>query len=376
MFTLLEALSAIKNKPEFGVYTRDFGTCIDYNVTMNNTFVGDTERDTLILKNLRGTCFDHDGKIISLSFDKFHNFGECAGWMESDIDFSLPHKILMKEDGSMIRVIRIGDSYRLGTRAGVTEIAMMAENFVKSQLPEYQTSFDKFVSQHISSNLTPIFEFCSRENRVVIDHPTTRLVLLGIRNNLSGQYITYDQMRQAAQEFGIEVVKDIANENSSLKDLAQSVKLWDTDEGVVVTFENGFRVKIKADKYCLAHRALDGLQFEKDVIKLILTGGLDDVLPIVGDDMKVRLTTFRDSLIRQIEKTKAICEEVYNNNKNLERKEFAEIAKSYGLLRSFLFNLHSKKPDGIIEHIIGKCSSQPSVDSIREFVGQPWNSIK
>jgi len=76
MFTLDEARAVLATKPEFGIYERDFGWVIDYNVSLFDTFVGATDRDTLILQNLRGTCFNHAGKIIRLPYHKFHNLNE------------------------------------------------------------------------------------------------------------------------------------------------------------------------------------------------------------------------------------------------------------------------------------------------------------
>ena len=83
MFTLQEALEAVKDKPEFSVNTRDFGTVIDYNVAFKETFVGKTDRETGILKNLRGTCFGPDGSIVRLPYHKFHNLNENEEYHES-----------------------------------------------------------------------------------------------------------------------------------------------------------------------------------------------------------------------------------------------------------------------------------------------------
>jgi hypothetical protein len=67
MFTLQEALEAILSKPEFVWNQRDDFSVIDYNVAFKETFIGSTERETMILKNLRGTCFNADGFICSLA---------------------------------------------------------------------------------------------------------------------------------------------------------------------------------------------------------------------------------------------------------------------------------------------------------------------
>ena len=160
MFTLQEAQAAIANKPEFKCNEREFGFNIDYVLTMPTTFVGATERETLILKNLRGTCFDKTGKLISLGFDKFHNLNECPGWLDSDINWNEPHYVMLKLDGSMIRPLVVDGKLRLITRAGITDVAVKAEKYI-NQLPEIQRkNFQVMCMTLIEQGYTPIFEFC------------------------------------------------------------------------------------------------------------------------------------------------------------------------------------------------------------------------
>lgn len=47
-----------------------------------------------------------------------------------------------------------------------------------------------------SSGWTPLFEFCTVENRVVIEYPTDLLLLLSIRHNRSGAYLTWSIVKQ------------------------------------------------------------------------------------------------------------------------------------------------------------------------------------
>ena len=43
--------------------------------------------------------------------------------------------------------------------------------------------------------ITPIFEFIAPDNRIVISYEEPKLILLALRNNLSGMYYSLDMMK-------------------------------------------------------------------------------------------------------------------------------------------------------------------------------------
>lgn len=366
MFNLSEALSAIKNKSEFKHNHRIGYSVIDYMMTLPGTFVGENDRETLILKNLRGTCFGLDGSISSLALDKFHNLGECDGWRVEDINFTEQFSVLEKMDGSMIRLIPIGDGYRLGTRAGVTECSDMAERFVKkSSLKKF---YEAFFLKCLKDNVTPIFEYTSRDNQVVIDYPIASLTLLAARDNISGDYCNYDELELYTSGL-IPIVKEILSNKSTIQEIAAAVKLWDDSEGVVITFNSGFRVKIKADQYVLLHRSLDVIQHEKNVLELILTNKLDDLLPLVSDDRKTRFVNYEKSVRVNLNKHILEIEKLYKSQNFQTDKEFAIWAKQNSLYTKFLLNQYKRGSHGMVEFLIKNCSTGTTVELIRHFIG-------
>lgn len=374
MFNLAQALEAVKNKPEFSVNARYFGTVIDYNVTMKDTFVGRTPEESTILRNLRGTCFDHSGKIIRLAFHKFENLGQSEDYMPENFDFSAPHRIEQKLDGSMIAPIPYDNgtirSYRLGTRAGVTDVAAMAEHFFQAWMPYAQyLSYDGFIRRCLQANWTPMFEYCSRENRVVIDHPESKLVLIGIRENSTGRYL---DTHGVAIDPLIEKVKIVRTESSDITKFAEYIKTLKDDEGVVVKFSDGRYVKIKADEYCLRHRTLDGLRFEKDVLKMVLTGVLDDVLPLVQPDVKDRLVAYNDSVWQNIRGNTAALNTLYESVCVVPtKKEFAQLVNK-SPYRAALFKLYDGKKFDFAEFALTKTGSSSDVESIRWLIGKSY----
>lgn len=368
MFTLSEALDAIKDKPEFKFQEKDGYSVIDYNIQTPTTFVGKTERETEILQNLRGTCFDSSGNIVRLPLHKFHNLNECAGYMESDIDFKQEHYIMEKLDGSMIAPIRIGEKYRLGTRAGVTDVSMMAETWLSEQPEEFQKRYDDLIEEMLLFGFTPIFEFCSRMNKVVIDHPEAHLTLIAVRGNSTGIYQPKSLLEVLGMSFDIPVVKFHS------PDVYASVKNWENSEGIVIAFNDGKRVKIKADAYVLRHRAKDMIQFEKDVVRIILEDKLDDVLPIVDVDIRTNLTKFAEWLKNTIISDEIAMKQIVESLKQLSstKKEFAEIIQKtpeFKIISSFLFKVYDGKDPDIKGYLLKNCSSSTNIENAFQSLG-------
>lgn len=387
MFTLQEALEAVKDKPEFSVNTRDFGTVIDYNVAFKETFVGKTDRETGILKNLRGTCFGPDGSIVRLPYHKFHNLNENEEYHESKYDFADQHVIHEKLDGSMIAPIKFPDgSWDLGTRAGVTDVAKKAVAFLAEMSKTDKIKFwayYSFITECVESNITPIFEYCARDQRIVIDYIDSKLVLTGVRFNETGTYVQnlrsfLIQFGSSEDDFGlIDTVREVYTSRAKIAEFAKVVNDLQGEEGVVVKFVDGRYVKIKASDYVMKHRALDGLRFEKDVLRLVLENSIDDVLPLVTPDMKVRLESYRDSVLTNIKAKDSYIDYQYAVWEALargDRKHFASYVNG-SKLAPFMFAKYSGKDGSVTSYLKKHLSSQTAIDEAREFIGKSWENF-
>jgi RNA ligase len=182
-----DVLPAIQDSPEFIVAERDHFTVVNYMVAHPETFPEVTDVNSAIRRELRGIIFGKDGKVISRRLHKFFNVNERDETQQHLIDLSQPHVILEKLDGSMVTPIPVGDHLRWGTKMGITDVSMGAEAFVAAH-PEY-AEFAKWCQEN---NYTPIFEWVSRKQRIVIDYPEDNLILIAVRNNTTGEYLPYD----------------------------------------------------------------------------------------------------------------------------------------------------------------------------------------
>ena len=191
-----EVRPAIEGRDEFIIAERDWGYVVNYMVSMSDTFPPvdespELERDLIAERNAirrecRGLLFHKDGSIMARRLHKFFNVNERDETQFHSIDFSQPHVILEKLDGSMITPVVTDAGIRWGTKMGITEVSMQAEEFVAKH-PEYQ----ELAQWCIDNRKTPIFEWTSRKQRIVIDYEEDNLVLIAVRDNVTGEYLPY-----------------------------------------------------------------------------------------------------------------------------------------------------------------------------------------
>lgn len=67
---------------------------------------------------------------------------------------------------------------------GITDVASLAEEFVADK-PNYV----EFANECIGMKYTPIFEYTSPNNRIVVKYDEERLTLTAVRHNRTGRYL-------------------------------------------------------------------------------------------------------------------------------------------------------------------------------------------
>ena len=289
--TIEDVLSDINGYDEIRVMDKGEYTVINYMVAFEDTFKWDSEdpHASSIRRECRGLIFDTaTGNLISRPYHKFFNAGEKEETQLNKINLYEPHVVLEKLDGSMIRPIPTADGFRLATKAGITDIAEQAEEFI------VDTYYKTFILSCFQRNVTPIFEWCSRKNRIVIDYPEDQLILTAMRYTHSGAYVSYDVMKTYATAWSIPVVKAVnglAVQNIDL--FIKQVREWEDSEGIVLRFDSGHMVKVKADDYILRHKSKESINQEKNVIQIVLDDAVDDVISLLTKEDAERLRSFQ-----------------------------------------------------------------------------------
>lgn len=361
---------AINGREEFIIAEREQYDVVNYLVRKEDTFPSVVDEKTAILRECRGLIFGKDGKVLSRGLHKFFNVNEIEETQSHHIDFSQAHTIQEKLDGSFIRPILIGDHIRWASKMGITDVSMMAEEFVADK-PNYK----KFAYHCCYSGLTPIFEFCSRRQKIVIDYPKEDLVLLAVRNNRTGEYKSYQELLHLTKMFKLPLVKLFPIDDST--NIFNLVKGMTGIEGFVISFDNGFRVKCKTEEYCLYHKAKDSINLEKNVIATIVNDQIDDLLGMLPKEDGDRLHEFNKEFWMNISKTeehlRQLYETLYIQECEMDRKKFATTASQTvsPLHRSVLFAMiDGVSPlDQILSIMKKNCGSSTSIDKIRPLFG-------
>ena len=275
--TIDDVLPHIKGRDEFIVAEKEGYTVINYVVSMPDTFamVGSDDLGGAIRRECRGLTFDTHGKIISRPFHKFFNVGERVETQPHAIDVSKPHVVLEKMDGSMIRPFMYNDTFAFGTKMGVTDIANDA--FEWAQNVPHLIAYLKAL---VSMNVTPLMEWVSPDNKIVLNYDKPDLVLLAVRENFSGKYMSHDELQGARAVMSVVPAHDSVS--GSVRDYVES-KRHDLDrEGDIIRFDDGHMVKSKNDWYVRSHKALDMVRFDHKIVELSIHNDLDDVYPLLS----------------------------------------------------------------------------------------------
>jgi RNA ligase len=187
-----QVLPYIQGAPEFVVVDKLNYKVINYVLAGGTTFPpinGSNDIAAIVRRECRGLIFSPDGWVISRRLHKFFNVNERAETETRKIDFSHPHRVTEKLDGSMITAIPMPDgTYRLGTKMGVTDVAMQAEAWLADN-----RNYHHAIEDSLLREATLIFEWCSRQQRIVVDYPQDRLVLIAIRDLYTGRYTEYEK---------------------------------------------------------------------------------------------------------------------------------------------------------------------------------------
>jgi RNA ligase len=255
------------------------------------------------------------------------------------------------------------------TRMGVTPQAQFAQKHASPAVLRLSVEM-------IARGVTPIFEFTSPDNRIVVAYDQHALTLLAARQTVTGDYLTSAELAQVSAEFGVPVVRG-AGHIANIRDFMDQARGEEGIEGYVIAFEDGHRIKLKTDGYVLRHKALAGLKLEKNVVELVAARAVDDMIPLLKADTAEQLRNYETKLLSAVSRHAAAISLFVDANRGLDRKDYAAktMAAWDGRLRGIVFAaLDGKDPqDGLMKLLASAGQSQTRVDGIRDLFDMVWN---
>jgi RNA ligase len=278
----------------------------------------------------RGLVTDNTGDIVATPFQKFFNIEE--GKFTPTENFEVYEKM----DGSLGIVFWFQGQWVVATRG----------SFTSDQSIKAREILKKYNTDIMFRHLTFCFEIIYPENRIVLDYgDDEKLVLLGTFNK-DGKEIDIEMWTQ----YGFDVVKKYDG-ISDYKQLKEMVK--NDQEGFVVKFSNGDRVKVKGVEYLRLHKIMTNVT-TTGVWEYLKNG--EDVMEILKDVPD----EFYDKIKSYVQHLKygyfQISEDAgkkfdgmmygkYNDKEPIEdRKEFAEwVLTQPKHMSGILFRMFDKK---------------------------------
>ncbi len=255
-----------------------------------------------ITLNCRGLVLDTDGNIVAKAFPKFFNYEELT-------EASIPKQtfeVFEKMDGSLGICFYYNGEWHMATRG----------SFTSEQAIRGKEMLNKYDTSKLNTHYTYLFEIIYKENRIVVDYDFEDLVLLAVIDTETGAEPGLDFVN--THDF--KVVMRYKTWGEDWETLKKEISK--DNEGYVIRFSGGMRMKIKGDEYVRLHRILTNFS-TKDIWELLKNGEpLEPFLDRVPDEFDAWVKEVVKDLQTEFDTIKNKIEIEFREL--IDKKEFAD----------------------------------------------------
>jgi T4 RnlA family RNA ligase len=258
--------------------------------------------------------FNHAENPFTIDEKEEKEFGCIVKWnTEKKLD------IRDKRDGSLIQALLIKGNVVFKTKGSFyseqTEIC-------REQIdPELEDLLRKL----LNVGYTPLLEYTSPENKIVVNYNIPELKIIQIRN-LFGEYLTYDEIinhLEIPEKYMVERISLTFEEILKRQETEKGIEGWICFNPNVEDLRVAFR-KVKTAEYFILHRLVSPNELvENKLIKVILDEGIDDILAVCNDFQRGKFSEMEELVTHYFNSNLKRCEELYKILQTSERKEFA-----------------------------------------------------
>lgn len=345
---LFNTLDALTEKGFLRKVISPCGKLVLYNYTDKCTYERAWIPETI---GSRGTVYEIEtGNRVALAFPKFFNFSELPEQDQRQIlKDSQPFEVYEKVDGSLGIVYYYDNKWHVNTRG----------SFTSDQAIEAEKMLSLYDLDKLDRSVTYLVEIIYPENRIILDYGSERkLVLLAAYKTLEKKELNYQDLRQISKESGLDLVErhniNTLEEIISLQDLMTSA-----EEGFVVKFEGGYRLKFKSLEYLEVARILAHLS-PLHLWDTMSNGKVKkDVLINVPEEFRSELDVMVEQLENQYE---ALKQEIYEEKESVVKEigSVPDLRKQIGLRSKSLkhmaciFAILDNREDKLDKYILRK----------------------
>jgi RNA ligase len=259
----------------------------------------------------RGLITDINGNIVGRPFKKFFNLEENRHTPTDKFD------VYEKMDGSLGILINYNYEWILATRGSFSSDQAIKGCEILNRNENYKK---------LNPNVTWLFEIIYPENRIVVNYGYEDLVMIGGVYTNTGLEIDIHSDEHVSN-LGINIVKkyDGIEDYTKIKSM-----ISDNQEGHIIRFSNGERIKIKGEEYIRLHKIMTEVSTKSIWESLMNNDDINALLENVPDEFYSKIKDYENSLkseYNSIESTVKNIYETYINSLNGEYIEQYEYAK-------------------------------------------------
>lgn len=272
----------------------------------------------------RGIMFEMvDGqpvKILSRPMEKFFNLNENP--LTENIDMSDVVLCMDKMDGSLISTYVDGGV--LQTKSKMSISSQQAVESYQLFLDIERADLRARCLELANAGFTCNFEYISPTNRVVIAYGTRELVLLNVRNNETGEYVPYSEIKKdpVLRKY---LVGSFINgkEDFEESDIPELMAKEDI-EGYVFLLDSGQRFKLKTYWYSNLHRVKNTVSNNKALFSVVVGNGIDDIKSLFDDEYSInKINAFEKAFLTYLKESINQLLEFRSTRAGYSRKDYA-----------------------------------------------------
>ena len=251
----------LKAEKEKRISAHRQGDLVGFKYTNETIYAEDWDEVTL---NARGIVFNEKtGEVVARPFKKFFNYqeffdgeGNHSTLYEKVPDAWKPNisghaRYMEKVDASLGIVFYNWDTGEWRVKTG--------GSFDSDQARWAQKWFDENINTlFLIQNRTYLFEIVSNEDIHPIRYDFEGMVLLGVISNKTGEEYSLETIKETATLLKVRMAQ-VYDFDNFYKAVEWAKKLPKTQEGLVITFDNGFKCKAKSDEWCKLAKMFEGL---------------------------------------------------------------------------------------------------------------------
>lgn len=251
-----------------------------------------------IVQECRGIILneENDYEVVSRTFDKFFNYGEGHA---PKIDWSTA-RLYNKLDGSLIGFYFYKGKWNIQTSGDPDAAGPVLDKIgnqhrhkdgrlmtFKSLTQEVMTTYGMPMPHSAYTMFTYMFELCSEYNRIVVVHETPRLVLLAVRNRVTGEEHAIEagiNPWPVCESYPFNTIENVVHKCNQLNPIEA--------EGYIVVDRFFNRIKIKNPRYVAISHLCDTMG-PRAMLKIVRTNEQSEFLTYYPEYQELYDTTKR-----------------------------------------------------------------------------------